>query len=65
MDMLNDAFIKVRASYVDSINESEIIKKSKQNGSRKINGSQRAQLKKRIKKPKWTPNNPQFEIVDK
>ena len=26
MDMLNDAFIKVRASYVDSINESEIIK---------------------------------------
>ena len=41
--------------------ESEIIKKSKQNGSRKITGSQRAQLKKRIKKPKWTPNNPQFE----
>ena len=41
--------------------ESEIIKKSKQNGSRKITGSQRAQFKKRIKKLKWTPNNPQFE----
>ena len=43
--------------------ESEIIKKSKQNCSSKtkITGSQRAQFKKRIKKLKWTPNNPQFE----
>ena len=29
----------------------------------KITGSQRAQFKKRIKKIKWSPNNPKFETL--